>query len=173
MRVRSLVPLALLGCGALTFTVENDSTTTIAGAGLLGELLGALEFAGLDDFDVEIEREMADQGVAEGDLERVTLTDLELAADPDLSFIESIEVWVSGEGVDEVLVASGDSFPEGEPLVALQTTGANLRDVVVAGGMRFRVAASGMAPEDDTRLDIHVEIEVEATAQGACNAAQR
>jgi len=163
------LPLVLLGCGLLTFTVEDNSTTTVEGS-LVGELLGVLDLEGLDDFDVTIEQEMADQGVEPGDLDSVTLTELTLDAD-DLSFVSSMVVLVSADGVAEVSVASAEDFSSSP--VSFEMTGANLADHVVAGGMRFRVEASGSAPAEDTDIDVHVEVRVEATTQGACNAAEK
>ena len=167
-----LFPLLLLGCGLLRFTVEEDATTTVEGGGVVGEVLGVLDLGGLDDLDVTIEQEMADQGVEPGDLEAVTVDVLTLAADPDLHFLTSIDVYARADGFDEVLVASGREFPAGEGKVELETTGVNLADAVVAGGMTFRVDAAGDPPAEDTDIDVHVEVTVEATAQGACNRAK-
>lgn len=165
--------MLVLGCGVLSFTVEDERSTTVEGAGVLGEILAALDFSGLNDFDVTIEQRMADQGVEPGDLESVLLTRLDLSASPDLSFLESLEVYVSAEGVDEVLVAHSEAFPEGQETVALELTDADLVDHVVAGDMRFRVEARGSAPVDDTEVKVLVEVDVQATSQGACNAAKR
>lgn len=175
MRSRYLiaaVPL-LLACDLLTLSVDQEATTTIAGAGLLGELLGALDFSGFDNFDVTVEQKLQDQGVSEGDLESVQLTVLRLQAEPDLSFIDHMDVYVSADGMTDVLVASGDSFPEGQTTVDLDLADVDLADQVIAGGMAFRVDASGEAPVDDTDVKVKVEVLVTATAQGACNAAGR
>jgi hypothetical protein len=102
----------------------------------------------------------------------VRLTRLALSAEPDLSFLASIEVYVSAEGLSELRVASSGSFPEGQPTVELVLEDAELADFVVAGGMSFRAAVTGTPPTDDTVLTVEVEAEVEATAQGACNAAK-
>jgi hypothetical protein len=70
----ALVASGLLGCGLLTVEVDQDADTTVPGAGVLGSLLGAIDLGGLDDFDVTIEQELADQGVDPGDLRSVTLS---------------------------------------------------------------------------------------------------
>jgi hypothetical protein len=44
---------------------------------------------------------------------------------------------------------------------------------VAAGGITFRVDASGSAPVDDTDVDVYVKADIEATVQGACNSANR
>ena len=170
--MRTYLPLLLLfACEALTFTVTSRSRTTVEGAGILGEVLGALDFTGLDDFDLAIEQKMADQGVEDGDLNSVVLTRLALTADPDLSFIESMEVTVSADGVAPIVVATQDSFPEGQSTVEFDLTGADLTAAVVAGAMTFDVDVNGSAPVDDTDVRIDVEVTIEATPQGACKAA--
>lgn len=175
MRSRLLIvaiPL-LLACDLLSLTVEQEATTTIAGAGILGQLLGALDFSGFDDFDVTVEQELQDQGVSEGDLESVELTTLRLQAEPDLSFIQAMDVYVSAAGIDDVLVATGASFPEGQSTVDLALADVDLAAQVIAGDMRFRVEATGEAPVDDTDVVVRVEVLVRATPQGACAAAGR
>lgn len=166
--MRRLLPLVLVfGCGLFHFDVESSGSTTVAGAGVVGGLLDTLSLGTLDDLDLSISEEMADQGVEPGDLEEVVLTDLVLSADQSLGFISRLDVYVSGDGVAPVLVASGDQFDA--TTVALDTTGVDLTDIVVAGGMAFTVEASGNAPEDDVDIDVDVVVSVTATAQGACN----
>ena len=110
LALAALIPLILLGCGLLRFEVEQEDESTIEGAGLLGEVLGALDFTGLDDFQTSIDGELEDQGVAPGDLKHVQLIAFELQAEPDLAFVERLNVYVSADGVDEVRVASGEGF---------------------------------------------------------------
>ena len=167
------LPLLLLGCGLLSFSVRESAVTTIEGAGILGPVLDVFDLTGLDGFDVAIEQEMADQGVEPGDLRSVELTELVLQAEPDLSFIDELTISVSAPGVPEVVVAEGLSFPEGQSRVELAMTGENIADHVAAGDMSFRVDATGVSPEDDTDVTVDVAVRVEATAQGACNAAKR
>lgn len=174
MRTRLALPLLLLplGCGLLTFTVEQQAVTTVEGAGLLGEILEVLDLAGFDGLEVAIEQEMADQGVEPGDLREVVLAELSLSAEPDLAFLESIAIYVEADGVPEVLVAESRSFPAGQTRVSLETTGEDLTEHVVAGAMSFRVEAEGRAPEDDTDITVDLAVRIEATAKGACNAAR-
>lgn len=167
------LPILVLGCGLLRFDVDSGGSTVVEGAGVLGELLGELDFTGLNDLDVTVEQEMADQGVEDGDLVSVRLTRLDLAGDHPLDFLSSLEVWVEADGVDAVRVAWIDRVPEGATELALTLDDVDLVDPVVAGAMRFRVDASGTAPPEDTRIDVDVGVRVEATTQGACNAAKR
>lgn len=162
----------LLACRLLTITIEHEDSAMVDGAGVLAPLLEAIEFTGLDGVDVEIVQELEDQGIEAGDLRRLVLTAFELSAEPDLSFIESMDVWVSAEGIDEVRVASGRSFPRGQAKVALSLDEVDLVEQVVAGGLRFRVAVEGSAPAQDTEVEVRVEIEATATPKGACRQAK-
>lgn len=171
VRRATLTLVLAMGCGLLRLTVEESATTVVEGAGVLGAVLSTLDFGGFDDFDVTIEQELEDQGVEPGDLRSVVVTTLRLSAEPDLAFLEHLEVYVSGDGVQDVLVASGDAFPQGQPVVDLDMTDVDIQSAVIAGEMRFRVEATGSLPQDDVELTTLVVVDVDATAQGACRQA--
>lgn len=171
-RVIPLLPLLLLGCGLLRFEIEEEASTEVQGAGLLGELLQTLSFTGLDDFDATVEQEIADQGVEPGDVRSLVLTRLALSAEPDLSFIDTMEIYVSAPGVDEVRVAHGADFPPGQAEVELELDEVDLVEALVAGAMTFRVEVDGTAPVEDTQVTLDIAAEVEASAKGACRATQ-
>lgn len=170
----ALVAALLLGCGLLTVRVEQTAATTVEGAGLVGQLLGALEFTGLDDFDVTFEQELENQGVAEEDVTSVVLTQFTLStptAGADLSFIEAFDLYVAADGLDRVRVAHGEDFPEGVAAVDLELDEVELQPYVVAPSMTFETEVSGSAPVDDVEVEAFVVAEAVATAAGACGAA--
>jgi hypothetical protein len=172
--ILSVLPLMLLGCGLLTFEVDSEATTHIDGAGALGVLLGALEFTGLDDFDIDVENAMQDQGVAEGDLNDVHLTTFTLTGSPgDLSFIDQFAVYMSAPDLDEVLIASSSDFPEGHMVVSLDLPDVDLTPYVVSDTSSFRIEADGSAPTDDTDIAAAFTVSITATAKGACNSLSR
>jgi hypothetical protein len=164
---------ALAGCGLLRLEVEQEASTTVQGAGLLGGLLRTLDLGALDDFDLTVEEALADQGVEPGDLRSVTLTAFVLRGDPDLGFLSGLEVSVSADGVAPVVVATTGDVPDGATEVALDLPAVDLADAITAGGLRFSIAASGDLPVDDTAITARVGAEVVATPQGACRAAGR
>ena len=170
----SVLPLLLLGCGLLTFEVDSDANTHIDGAGALGVLLGALDFTGLDHFDIDVQNAMQDQGVAEGDLNDVHLTTFTLTGSPgDLSFIDDFAVYMSAPDVDEVLIASSSDFPEGQTVVSLGLPDVDLTPYVVSDASSFRIEAGGSAPTDDIDIAAAFTVSVTATAQGTCNSLSR
>ncbi|MCA9489279.1 MAG: hypothetical protein KC621_05135 [Myxococcales bacterium] len=168
-----LAVLTLFGCDLLRIEVSEQATTEVPGAGLLGGLLATLDLGELDDFDVAVEEELADQGVEPGDLRSVELLSFTLTGDPDLGFLAGMKVFVSADGVPEVEVASLGDVPNGQTTASLTLAAVDLADAVQAGGLRFRVEASGDPPEDDTLVTADVSAEVVATPKGACNAAKR
>jgi hypothetical protein len=84
-----------------------------------------------------------------------------------------MKIYVSADGIDEFEVASLGDVPSGQTTATLTLDDVDLADAVAAGGMRFRVDASGQPPADDTDLVAHVMAEVKATPQGACHALHR
>lgn len=163
--------VALAGCGLLRLEVEQDASTTVEGAGVLGGLLQTLDLGDLDDFDLTVEQELADQGVEPGDLRSVTLTSFVLRGDPDLGFLSGLEVSVSAEGIAPFVVARTGDVAPGTTEVALELPDADLAEAITVGGLRFTIDASGEPPADDTVVSAHVVAEVVATPQGACRAA--
>lgn len=162
-------PLVLLGCGLLTFDVDSEASTHVDGAGALGTLLDVLSFSGLDDFNVDVQSAMQDQGVEDGDVSSVRITSFTLTGSPgDLSFLDDFSVYLSAPGLDEVLVASGDAFPEGHLVVELSVPDVDLTPYVVADESSFRVVANGSAPADDVDVTAAFTVEIVATTQGAC-----
>lgn len=177
MSSRTLVAAAavvlLFACDLLRIEVSRDASTEVPGVGLLGGLLAPLDLGELDDFDVSVEQELADQGVEPGDLRSVELTGFTLSGDPDLGFLSAMTVYVSADGVAERRVASVGDVPDGARTAELALSDVDLADAVQAGGLRFRVDASGDAPADDTVVTATITAEVTATPKGACRASRR
>ncbi len=156
----------------LTIRVDESATTVVEAGGIVGELLTSLSFAGFDDLSVSIDQELANQGVAPGDVASVHIVALEFSTPDgaDLSFLSEVSVYVTAPGLDEVLVAFQDDFPAGVTTVALELPDEDLTAYVEAESMTLTVDASGALPEEDTTIDVALAIDVEATPQGACAA---
>ena len=92
-----------IGCAAidslLTIEISESSQVTVEQGTVLESLLGDLGFGDFISMDLTQSQELVNQGVEPGDIERVTLTLLELEAlepnDADLRFIEQMEVSAS------------------------------------------------------------------------------
>ena len=87
----------------------------------------------------------------------------------DLSFLSSIELWVEAPDLDAVLIASADSFPEGESLVVFDIEDVDLTDYVVSRSMTITTEVTGHRPDQDTLVEARFDLAVGVTGQGACN----
>ncbi len=176
--VRGLA-IGLLGTACvgelLTIHIEQQGSGVVEGGGLVGELLTTLTLGGFDDLSVNIEQELANQGVAPGDISSVYVTELTLSTPDgeDLSFVSSLSIWIASPGLDPVRIAHGEDFPEGQKTVSLTLDGVDLTDYVVAESLTVETQADGTLPENDTTIEVLMGLDVTATAQGACTQAER
>ena len=170
-----VVAAGLLACQLTVYsTVISESAETVVPKGtLLETLVDDIGFGDFLNMDLTESEELANQGVEPGDIKEVYLVDFVLAAtDPpraDLSFLESLEVWVEAPNLPRVLVASQYDFPEGVPEVAFDLEDVELTPYVVSESMTFETVVSGHRPPDDTTVKASFDVEVKLTGQGLCN----
>lgn len=157
----------------VTISVEKQSTTTVEGGSILENLLGDLGFDSFVSMDLTQSEELQNQGVEPGDIVDVRLVYLELEAlsppGADLSFIDSMDVYVSAPGLDEVRVASADDFPEGQAVVSFDIADVDLTDYVVSESMTLRTDVTGHRPDEDTEVEARFAVDVGVTVKGACS----
>ncbi len=154
------------------FEIEVSGSTVIAGSSLIDEVLDTVGFDGFTEVDITANEELQNQGVAPGDISTVALVTFELEAkdgDRDLAFLESMEIYASAPGLDTILVASQDDFPEGQAVVAFELEDVDLVDYAVSESMTLTTEVTAEAPDDDTTVKASVLIDVGVTVQGACN----
>ncbi|MFN7145427.1 MAG: hypothetical protein ACK4YP_16760 [Myxococcota bacterium] len=179
MRKIQYIGAALLlgGCvnELLTIHIEQEGSGVVEGASVLGELLTALTIGGFDDLSVNIEQELANQGVDPGDISAVHVTELVLSTPDgeDLSFLDTIAITIVSPGLEEVRIAHAESFPEGVTSVALTLDDVDLTEYVVAESLTVNTEASGTLPAEDTTIHVLMGIDVTATVQGAAKQADR
>ena len=169
--------LLTVGCGAiedlLTIEISETSQVMVEKGTVLESLLGDLGFGDFVSMDLTQSQELANQGVEPGDIERVTLTVLELEAidpsDADLSFFESMTFYASSPDVDQVKIASAPGFPEGESLVSFDLEDVDLTPYVVSESMSLTTEITANRPDQDTLVEARFTVEVQATVQGVKN----
>lgn len=174
MRFRfPLLALGLLACSELlSVDIEDRASTVVEGAGALGGVLGVLQLAGWDGLSVTVEDELANQGVAKGDLVSAQLTALVLSSpDGELDFLTRIDVYVESPGVEKVRLAYADEVPDGATTLALTLEDVDLVPYIEAESLAITTSAEGVAPVEDTTVDANLALTVTATPRGACNAA--
>jgi len=170
----------LIGCGdgkIATIEFSESSQAEVPGGGPLGALFSELGFDGFMDMSISESEELANQGVAPGDISSAEITNFTLSVlDPegeDLSFINSLEIWVETEGIDPVMVASQTAFPEGSSSVEFNLEKVDIVAFVVSEKMTITTEVDGGLPAEDTTLEAVVDFAVGVTIQGALNASSK
>ena len=156
--------------------VKTGASAVVEGATLLEQLAGDMGFGDFVSMDLAAEEELANQGVGPGDIKDVRLIEFALTVtDPqggDLSWLESMELYVEAPGVERALIASADSFPEGVASVSFDLYDVDLTPYAVSEEMTLATEVSGRRPDEDTTIQADVVLDVGVTGQGACNQAK-
>jgi len=174
-----LVPLLLLAttalpaCGLVNIRVSDEVETTVERGTIVEELTGSMGFGELTAMDLFDSQELQNQGVEPGDVRDVQLVEFDLEAtapqEADLSFLQSLELYVEAPDLPRELVASQDDFPEGEPQVSLDLTELDLTEYVVSRSMTLRTEISGNRPDEDTDVTAAWALRFKVTSQGVRN----
>lgn len=174
--VTALATAALyIGCNGslLTITINETSEVVVERGTPLEQFLSDFGFDEFTDLDISSSSELANQGVEPGDISSVYFDSLVLTAtDPsgaDLAFIDSLEFFVSADGLPTILVASQDDFPSGESTVEMDLEDVDLTEYVVAPSMNITTDVTGGRPNADTTILAEFALKVGATKQGVCN----
>ncbi len=167
------IGIALIaGCKLITITIDESATTSVPAATPLEVLLGDFGFGEFVSMDLTQASELQNQNVAPGDIQDVRMESLSLEAtsgSPDLSFLNSMDVYVEAPGLPTELLASASSFPEGQALVEFDIEDLDLTDYVVSTSMTFTTEVNGSRPEQATDVQAAFVVKVGVTSQGACN----
>ena len=174
---RIAVPAALvaaLACQAklFTITIDEEAATTVPKATIVETLLGDFGFGDFVSMNLLDAEELQNQGVKPGDIKDVRLIIFELEAmtpGSDLSFLNSLDIYVEAPGLPEVLIAGHSDFPEGVAFVDFMVEDVDLTEYVVSEALTITTDVDARRPDDDTRVVARFELDVGVTGQGACN----
>ena len=104
-------------------------------------------------------------------IESIILTDLDLTVtDPsneDFSFLESVAIYMSADGLPEILLASRDNIPEQEVKLVMDTTGEDLQEYIKKDEFNIRInAVTDELITSDYELNVHQIFWVDAKVLG-------
>jgi hypothetical protein len=163
---RSLVfVLALVGCGLVSFDVDQDiPATTIPGSPLAAVLPAG---ASLFQLPLNIDINAATQGHGTGparsaNLKSLTLTVTVPSAAPgnNFDFLDSIAISISASGQSDQEIAHLSPVPKGQTTISITPdSGVDLLPYIKAGA-NISATASGHEPAQDTTLIGHVVVTV-------------
>lgn len=152
--------------------VDGDGTATVPRGTVVEELVGGIGFDEFLSMDLTEQQELQNQGVEPGDIARAEMIVFSLEAiDPegaDLSFLESMSLYVEAPDLPRVLLASASDFPEGTARVEFDLTGEDIADHVVSQSMTFTTEVEGRRPDQATEVLATYAVRVGVTGQGAC-----
>ena len=78
-----------------------------------------------------------------------------------LDYIKSFSVYISANGVNELLVASKAEVPPGSTLVAADLTGTNIKAHIFKDGIKFRISVvgkTGLSEDQILKIDAGVTV---------------
>jgi hypothetical protein len=160
-----------------TFTISESAESTIEQGTILEDLVGDLGFGSFLDMDISQNTELRNQGIEPGDIREVRLESFVLEVTSpeggDLSFLSDIAFYVESDGLPRERIASGADFAEGESRIELDLDDVDLTDYATAERMSIVTEVTGHRPDVDTVVKATVDLSVQATAQGACNAIEK
>ena len=104
-------------------------------------------------------------------VEEIKLTKLQLEvttpSDADFSFLESIEVYISAEGLDEILIASKVEVPESVSVLDLEVMNTDLKEYIKKDNYSLRLnTVTDEAISQDHEIDVKSTFFVDAKILG-------
>lgn len=125
----------------------------------------------LPDIETNSEESFAVNDTRKDRIEEVRLTSLnfkiESPSDADFSFINSVNVFISAEGLPEILVAWQDSIPENTDSLELETSDADLKEYIKKDtfDLRFNTIIDELLTSDHV-INMHSVFFVDAKILG-------
>lgn len=168
----SVILLSVVACESVSrltqFTITHNTSITIPSSSGLN-----LPF-NLYTPDVETNSSQSFENnntradlVEEVSLRASTLT-ITSPSNGNFDFLKSIEVYISAENEDEVLIAERQNIQDGVgQVLELQTTGANLKDYITKSTYDLRInVVTDQIPGSDVEIDVENEFWVDANVLG-------
>jgi hypothetical protein len=160
-----IIAVAALGCGAPSFEVAVESTTTIEGqsGGLLVELLPP-RFSGFTGLDVSQTSDFKNSGypkdrIASARLRSLVLT-ITAPAGSNFDFLDRIAFLVGAEGLPTRQVASLEPVARGQGSLTFALDALELAPYVLSDTLSLTTDAKGRPPSQDLTIQGRAVFEV-------------
>ncbi len=156
-------------CGPpqVTFDVPVTAETTVEGAGLIDDVLGAFGFEDFGAIDLEETQEFQNQDVRREQVTSARLTTLNLTIvspqGANFDWLNSLSFSVGADGLDKIELASKD-IDDGQSAVALELVDVDISAYVRGERMAITTAANARKPPDDTTVQVDLNFKISAEA---------
>jgi hypothetical protein len=173
------------GSGTMTLpsgwtTLPTTLPTTVTTQTLIGtETLDELGLEGVDPSEVSLDdvlkldldpSQIEALGVAPEDISRVLVRDLQIEVlspeGGDLSFLDTLELWVSADGFEDSQLVAFAGFEEGLSVVNLPVVPTDLKGYMFGENLVLTPVVDGLPPSVDTKVRVTLEVEVGVTWDG-------
>ena len=175
MRNFSLAACFLLcGCSSLlSFDVNSSGTATIQGSPTGGLLANALPggFGGFGNFNVSQSQDFRNQNTNKDHISECRVTKLTLkvlspvppSAGADLSFLSSVDFFISAPNLLKIHIAGTTSLPVGRPTVDLALDNVDIAAYAKSDTFSITTDAKGHAPSTDTQIEADLTLNIHAS----------
>ena len=166
----SLFVVFLAGCQTQIFsiTLDHDAETLVPAALEPDQPLDTSQLQDLLGFWID-PSVLAEQGIAEEDLSLLAIRSLTLSAPDDgtdLSFLDSMEAWVTSPTVGDAQLFEYADFQPGQTQFTIPVNDVDLTPWIFDPDFRVLTFLEGLAPEQATTLHAHIEVEVGTSLYG-------
>ncbi len=104
--------------------------------------------------------------VEEARLTKMTMS-IDTPSNGNFNFLESVNIYISAEGLDEILMATRSSIPDGLKVLELEPTGADLTEYVKKDEISLRVETTiDEITLNEYSIDVHSEFFIDAKILG-------
>jgi len=147
----------------LTFTISHQTTFTIPGTPVISTPLDIL----LPDITTNSAQEFSNKNTTADLVKDVKLEELKLSitnpANQTFKFIESIHIFISADGYDEIELAYMDNIPTTAASIDLITTDEKLDNYIKASNYKLRTAII-LREATNEDVDIQTDLKFKITA---------
>ena len=164
--------IGLTTCAGLdNINIDVQGETTIPKRTLVDDLIGELAFIGFDGIDITQSQRFQNEGYTKDQIDSVRLAGFQLRVESpesgNFDFLESISFFVEAEGQPRVKIAEFDPIPDGKKELDLQIEDVELRPYIVAPSVTITTSASGLRPEEETKVIADLVFNVDINVSGA------
>ena len=154
-----VVPL-LIGCKALNnltkFDLPFSKSFTLPALPVAGTP-PALEIKGIE---THIDSVLKSYNLSADKIQSVTLTKMEFTlsspADGDLSFLKSVEIFITAEGLDQVKIAGITNVPDGTKVLSLTAEDVDLKNFILKDKFGLKIVTT-----TDKKTDVEQKIDMD------------
>lgn len=168
-----LLPLFILACSVAeaiadldNFDITITETTTIQGGGVVTDLLGQIDFAGFNDFDIEDNQEFQNKDIPKSNIEWTKVRKLHLQLltpqGNTFDFVDSIRFYIESPQHDKVQLGRSGAVDASADEILFLLDNVDIAPYLKDESMNISTEFHGRQPSKDTEVQVTMDFEIEA-----------